>query len=188
VTFPADTAARYLIATLFSEYSFRININETHSGQANGIHHSTLEGRMQSGAATMIPVCSAATILDEIEKVDDQIAGRAYELFLKRGGAGPLDLADWFAAEQEVLFKPPVSVKEIDRRIVVTIGIGRVNPLNVRLLVAPDAMVIQSDDRAFVKKVFRTVEFPRRIDISKVEARSANGELVLTAWSLKRPA
>jgi HSP20 family molecular chaperone IbpA len=136
---------------------------------------------MKSREATLIPVRTAATILDEIEKVYDQIAGRAYEIFLKRGGVGTLDLDDWFAAEQLALFKPPVSVEETDRRIVITIRIGRVSPLDVRLSVASDAMVIQADDNTSAKKIFRTVEFPRRIDVGKVEARYANGQLVVTA-------
>jgi HSP20 family molecular chaperone IbpA len=78
--------------------------------------------------------------------------------------------------------KPEVHVKETDCRISVTVCIGEASPLDMQVVVTPDAMVIQSDASAkAAKKIFRTVEFPRRIDVSKVEARYANGCLVLTA-------
>jgi hypothetical protein len=33
----------------------------------------------------------------------DQVERRAYELYLERGGADGQDLADWFAAERELM-------------------------------------------------------------------------------------
>ena len=136
---------------------------------------------MNSQQTMPVPVRVAETILDEIEEMYDQITRRAYEIFLERGGICTVDLEDWLKAEQELLFKPEVHVDETDCRITVTICIGNVRPLDVQLLVTPDAMVIQAEDPAGFKKVFRTVEFPRRIDVSKASARYSNGCLVLTA-------
>ena len=128
----------------------------------------------------LVPVRTAATIIDEIEEVYDQVTRRAYEIFLERGGIGTLDLEDWLMAEHELLFKPVVQVEETDCRITVTICIEKECPPDLQVLVTPDAMVIQAEANTAGKKIFRTVEFPRRIDVSKAEARYANGNIILT--------
>jgi len=128
-----------------------------------------------------VPMRIAETIIDEIEEMYDQITKRAYEIYRERGGNCTLDLEDWLTAERELLYKPEVHVEEVDQRIVVTVRIGKVRPLDVQLLVTPDAMVIQAHPVASAKKVFRTVQFPRRIDVNKAEATYADGYLILTA-------
>jgi HSP20 family molecular chaperone IbpA len=130
---------------------------------------------------TPVPMRIAETIIDEIEEMYDQITRRAYEIFRERDGNSTLDLEDWLTAERELLYKPEVHVAEVDRRIVVTVRIGKVRPLDVQLLVTPEAMVIQAQPVAMARKVFRTVQFPRRIDVNKAEATYSDGYLVLTA-------
>ena len=131
--------------------------------------------------AMPVPVRIAESIVEEIEEMYDQITKRAYEIFRQRSGFSTLDLEDWLTAERELLFKPDVSIEETNCGITVTISIGNVHPLDVQLLVAPDAMVIQAEGRMAPKKIFRTVQFPRRIDVTRAEASYANGCLVLTA-------
>jgi len=129
----------------------------------------------------LVPVRTAETILDELEEIYDHITQRAYEISVKRGGLRTLDVEDWLAAEQELLFKPEVRVEEAGQQITVTVRIGDVRPMDVQLLVTPDAMVIQADLRWASKKAFRTVEFPHRIVVRKAEARYENGCLIVTA-------
>ena len=136
---------------------------------------------MNSQQVTPVPMRIAETIIDEIEEMYDQITRRAYEIFRERGGSSTLDLEDWLTAERELLYKPEVHVEEVDQRIVVTVRIGKVRPLDVQLLITPDAMVIQAQPVAMARKVFRTVQFPRRIDVNKAEATYADGYLILTA-------
>ena len=128
-----------------------------------------------------VPMRIGETIIDEIEEMYDHITKRAYEIFRERGGNSTLDIEVWLTAERELLYKPEVHVEEVDRRIVVTVRIGKVRPLDVQLLVTPDAMVIQAQPVSIAKKVFRTVQFPQRIDVNKAEATYADGCLVLTA-------
>src|SRR5215471_18612817 len=99
---------------------------------------------MNSQEATTVPVRIAETIVDEIEEMYDQITRRAYEIFRQRGGTSTLDLEDWLTAERELLLKPEVHVEETSRQISVAISLGTVRPLDVELLVTPDAMVIQA--------------------------------------------
>jgi HSP20 family molecular chaperone IbpA len=136
---------------------------------------------MNSQEAMLIPMRTAETILEEIEEMYDEITSRAREISRERAGSYAPDLEDWLAAEQQLLLRPEVRVQEKDRQITVTICLGMIRPLDVQLLVTPDAMVIQAEDGVTAKKVFRTVEFPRRIDVKKAEARYANGYLILTA-------
>jgi len=129
----------------------------------------------------LVPIRIAEDVVDEIQDMYDQITRRAYEIFLDRGGIGTLDLEDWLTAEQQRLFKPEVHLEENGGLITVTICIGEAWPMDVEVIVTPGAMLIQAESRIAAKKIFRTVEFPRRIDVTKAEARFTNGCLVLTA-------
>ena len=128
-----------------------------------------------------IPVRIADDIVDEIQGMYEQITRRAYEIFLERGGICTLDLEDWLKAEQELLFKPEVHLDETDCRIKVTVCIGKVRPMDIHVLVTPDAVVIQAEHSTGCSKLFRAVEFPRRIDVNKAEATYENGCLIVTA-------
>jgi len=144
----------------------------------------TVEGKvlaLRKIEPMLVPIRIADDVVDEIEDMYDQITRRAYEIFLDRGGIGTLDLEDWLMAEQQRLFKPAVHVEETACLITVTVRIGDVCPQDVQVVVTPDAMLIQADSSIAAKKIFRTVEFPRRIDVTKAEARLADGCLVLTA-------
>jgi len=136
---------------------------------------------MSSQEAVIVPVRTAETIYYELEEMYDRITTRAHEIFLERGGICTLDLEDWLTAEKELLWKPDVHVEEKNHRVVVTIRIGRIQAPDVQLLVTPDAMLLQADPGPIAKRTFRTVEFPRRIDVSKAEARYADGCLTVTA-------
>jgi len=136
---------------------------------------------MNSQEATAVSVCVAESIVDEIDDMYDLITERAYEIFRQRGGTATLDLEDWLTAERELLFKPEVDVEENDRTITVRIRLGEIRPLDMQLLLTPDAMVIQGEHGPAPKKVFRTVQFPRRIDVGKADVKYENGCLILTA-------
>jgi HSP20 family molecular chaperone IbpA len=137
---------------------------------------------MKAHEATAVPVRIVETIADEIEEMYDQIARRAYEIFQDRGGVATLDLEDWLTAERELLLKPPVSVEKTGQGITVTILMGSIHPQDVQLLITPDAMIVHAaNDSSSKKKIFRTIQFPRHIDVNKAEARFENGCIVFTA-------
>jgi len=136
---------------------------------------------MNSQEAMAVPVRLAETIADEINDMYDQITKRAYEIFRQRGGTASLDLEDWLTAERELLFKPEVDVEDNDLTLTVRVRVGKVRPLEMQLLLSPDAMVIQAGHSATAKRMFRTVQFPRRIDVQKAEVKYEDGYLILTA-------
>jgi len=136
---------------------------------------------MNSQEATAVSVRLAETIADEINDMYDQITKRAYEILRQRGGTASLNLEDRLAAERELIFKPEVYVEENDLTITVRVRIGKVRPLDIQLLLSAEAMVIRAEQSATAKRMFRTIQFPRRIDVKKAEVRYEDGYLILTA-------
>src|ERR1051326_40326 len=137
---------------------------------------------MNSQEVIPIPMHVVETIADVIQEMYDEITRRAYEIFQEKqwGGDSTLDLEDWLTAERELVHKPNVLVQETIHRIIVTIYLREISPLEVQLLVTPDAMLIQGPGTG-LKKVFRSVQFPRRIDVNRSEALYGDGCLFLIA-------
>jgi hypothetical protein len=52
------------------------------------------------------------SIVDQVEQLHQQIAQRAYFLFLERAGAGADPWTDWLTAEQEIFRRPAIEVRE----------------------------------------------------------------------------
>jgi HSP20 family molecular chaperone IbpA len=121
------------------------------------------------------------TMADEIQEMYDEITRRAYEIFQQRRGDGTLDLEDWLTAEREVVDKPRVRVEEAGPHIIITVYVAHLIASDVRLLVTPDAMLIHGPVGNGLKRLFRVVQFPRRVDVTKAEAQYGEGCLVLTA-------
>jgi HSP20 family molecular chaperone IbpA len=136
---------------------------------------------MNPQQAMLIQVRIAADLVESIERIFDRVTHRAYEIVRARGAIGTVDLEDWLTAEQQLLLKPNVRVEETDSQVTVTICIGEVGLMDVDIVVTPDAMLIQAESSGTPKIIFRTVEFPRRISVSKAEAKFVNGCVVLTA-------
>jgi DUF2934 family protein len=82
--------------------------------------------------AMLIQVRIADDLVEDIENMYDQITQRAYEIFMRRGGIGTLDLEDWLTAEQQLLHKPSVRVEETDSQVTITIGLATFRRKNER--------------------------------------------------------
>jgi HSP20 family molecular chaperone IbpA len=136
---------------------------------------------MNPQQAMLIRVRTADDLVESIERIYDRVTRRAYEIVRERGAIGTVDLEDWLTAEQQLLLKPRVRVEETDSQLTVTICIGEIGLVDVDIVVTPDAMLIQAESSVTPKIIFRTVEFPRRISVSKAQAKFVNGSLVLTA-------
>jgi HSP20 family molecular chaperone IbpA len=128
----------------------------------------------------MVPLQMAESVDNEIEDMYDRITLRAHKIFQERGGIGGVDLEDWLTAERELVLKPDVFIEEKDNEVIVAVRLGKVNLLDLHLVVTPLAMLIQMRSSETAKKIFRTIEFPRRIDTNRAEARYEDGYLVLT--------
>jgi HSP20 family molecular chaperone IbpA len=135
---------------------------------------------MNSQDVVPIPLHVVETIADEIQEMYDKVTRRAYEIFQQRGEESTLDLEDWLTAERELVHKPNVHIEETIQRIIVTVYLRDVSPLEVQLLITPEAMLIHGPSTG-LKKLFRAVQFPRRIDVNNAEALYGDGCLYLMA-------
>ena len=134
------------------------------------------------------------SVLDQLELVRHRIAQRAYELFRHRDG-GPEDpVADWLAAEREILWTPAIEVSEKDGTFTILAALAGVEPKDVRVEVSAQDLVIKGEtahthpkSQGWVHRcefttgqLFRAVRFPKPVDPAKAKTVYRNGLLTVT--------
>jgi HSP20 family protein len=134
------------------------------------------------------------SILDQIEQVRHRIAQRAYEMFRQRDSLPGDPTADWLAAEQEIVWKPAVELREKNGTFTVVAALPGVEAKDVSVELSPEDVVIKaarthscSDTKGYVHQcefataeLFRPVHFPKRVDSAKARADYRNGLLTVT--------
>jgi HSP20 family protein len=135
------------------------------------------------------------SIIDDLERLHQRIAERAYAFFRDRNGADADAFGDWLMAEREVVWKPAIEVREQDGAFVVHAALPGVDAKNIEVDVTPQDVVIKADTEHVHAKddgpvhrcefasgeVFRSIELPKPIDTAKVKADYQNGMLRITA-------
>ena len=142
-----------------------------------------------------LPVHKKDSIFDEIERMQQRITRRAYELFESRGRELGHDLDDWLAAESELVWSPPISMEEEGDEIVVQLSAPGIDADHIDVELTPNDLLVEGEaheqkqkrtSKGRVRemrsaKLFRSVHFPRAIDPDSAEAELKNGVLKLTA-------
>ena len=142
-----------------------------------------------------VPMIRKDSIVDQLEQVQQRIAQRAYELFRGRGTLWGDAWADWFTAERETVWKPAIELREKDDTFTVEAALPGVDPKDVKVDITSEDLVIKAEtehthsrdeDRVhqceFVAgQVFRSVHFPKPVDVAKAKAEYRNGLLIVTA-------
>jgi HSP20 family protein len=135
------------------------------------------------------------SIVDQLEQVQQRIAERAHELFRGRGTPWGDAWADWFTAERETVWKPAVELREKNGTFTVEAALAGVDPKDITVDITPQDIVIKAETEhmhskdagqvhqcEFVAgKVFRSVHFPKPVDVAKAKAEYRNGLLIVTA-------
>lgn len=142
-----------------------------------------------------LPVHKKDSIFDEIERMQQRIEQRAYELFEGRGREVGHDMDDWLAAERELVWSPPISMEEGDGQITVQLSAPGFSPERIDVELTAQDLLVEAENEARREstkgkmrtretrsaKLFRSVHFPRPIDPDSAEAEFRNGVLTLTA-------
>src|SRR5262249_16081466 len=128
-----------------------------------------------------IPIRTADTIFDEIEKVYDDITEKAYERFLERHGTYSLDIDDWLAAEKQLLWKPPVELMDKRDVFVVRVGLSGIDPSSIDVLATAEDVLIQSREETCRPRIFRAVHFPVPVVPVQIHGTYVNQTLLLIA-------
>ena len=135
------------------------------------------------------------SIVDEIRQVQQRIAQRAYDLFRRRDAASADEWTDWFTAEQEIVRRPAVELREKDNTYTVSASLAGVEPQDIHVDITPQDVVIKAEAEHthtpqeghvlqcefHAGRVFRSVHFPHSIDVAKARAEYRNGLLTVTA-------
>ncbi len=141
-----------------------------------------------------VSITQKDSIFDQIERIRHRIEQRAYELFRHRDGGTDDPLDDWLRAEEQILWKPAVELREKDGTFTVLAALAGVEPKDVIVDVTSQDLVIKAETShehssttgqvhqcEFVRgQLFRSVHFPNPVDPDKAKAEYRNGLLTVT--------
>ena len=144
-------------------------------------------------AGTKVTLTRASSLLDELERIHQDISARAYELSRTNGWWSPDD--NWLTAERELFWQPAVEVCQKDGRFEVRAAVAGVDPKDLAVTVTSDALLIKGKG-AHEHRVehgtvhlcefsrgglFRSIHLPEPIVPEKVTAKYRDGLLTVTA-------
>jgi HSP20 family molecular chaperone IbpA len=90
-----------------------------------------------------IAVTRKDSIVDQLGQLHQRIASRAYDLFRSRDGWGDA-LRDWLNAEQELIWKPAVELREQDGCFAVAAALPGVDVKDITVDITPQELVIKA--------------------------------------------
>ena len=144
--------------------------------------------------AEILPIRKSKSIFDEIDRMQDRIMRRAYEIFSSNGEIFGRDTEDWLQAEQELVWKPAVEFEEKDDEFRLQVAAPGVDPKDIDIEVTPEDILIKADVHHEHKEggevytcefahgnLFRSIHLPKKIDPDKVKAEFKNGMMSLKA-------
>ena len=145
--------------------------------------------------AETLPIRRSKSTFDEIERMQDRILRRAYDIFSSNGGLFGRDIADWLQAERELVWKPLIELEEKDDEFRLQVAVPGVDPKDIDIEVTPEDILVKADLHHEHKEekeevytcefasgnLFRSVHLPKKIDPDKVKAEFKNGIVSLKA-------
>jgi hypothetical protein len=122
-------------------------------------------------------------VLYELQDIMGAIEQRAFELFERRDGVCGQDLADWFAAEEELVYRTPVTIDDQKDRVQVRIGLDAHTADDVVVLLSNQQLVLRSDARggrgAKGKWLLVRVDLPVGASLGSATAAIESGSLLV---------
>jgi len=142
-----------------------------------------------------VAIRKASSVFDEMNEIQDRITRRAYEIFERNGGSFGGELENWLQAEQELLWKPPIELREKDGELLLQAALSGVDPKDVEIEVTPEDIILKAETQHQHQEqkgivhicefrtgmMFRSIHLPTKINPDKVKAEFSNGLLRLTA-------
>jgi HSP20 family molecular chaperone IbpA len=142
-----------------------------------------------------ITLRKADNIAGEIDHMQHAIRERAYMLCRTTEGGIGNALTDWFNAEHELVWKPPVELRRRGSNFEVIAATAGVPAKSLDLQVSPEDLLIKGNvnhqhaagegDVQICEfeqgQLFRSVHFPEKIDPAGVKAEYKDGLLRVTA-------
>ncbi len=136
---------------------------------------------------------AAGGLLEQMKKLYDGVACRAYELFETRGGEPGKHLEDWIRAEVELLGMVEGELREHPDRIEASFSVPRFRPEEIEVSVEPRCLVVRgkterrshwtgkegSGTEKSEEQFLRRYELPTDVDPDQVMATLTDGKLTV---------
>ena len=133
-------------------------------------------------------------VFDRMQKIQDSIAHRAFELFAGNGQTFGHDLEDWFKAEKELLHPVHINISETDGVLQVKAEVPGFTEKELEVSVEPRRLTITGKREAkeerkdgktvysehCANQILRVVDLPAEVDTAKVIATLKDGVLDFT--------
>jgi HSP20 family molecular chaperone IbpA len=145
----------------------------------------------QTGAAKAKETVSSVSIQHDPqqlhERLQNNVARRAYELYLEGGCSDGNDFANWLQAESEIFSKVP-EIRELSSWFTVRVPVAGFAPADVHVatdhscaIVVGDNQTTRSGDASTSRaSLFMIADWPRAVDPATATAYIKNEALILT--------
>lgn len=142
-----------------------------------------------------VVVKKTETVWDQLQKMEDRIMKRAYDIFRGGGSETGKDLDNWLAAERELVFKPAIELKEKDNAFEIKVAVAGVDPKDLKVEVTADDLLVKGETKTEKNEekekvhysefesasLFRSIRFPKKVNADDVKAELKNGLLTIVA-------
>jgi HSP20 family protein len=142
-----------------------------------------------------VAVQKTESVWDQLQKIEDRIMRRAYDIFRGNGSVFGKDLDNWLAAERELVWKPAIELKEKDNQFEVKVAVAGIDAKDLIVEVTAEDVLVKGETKSEKKEekgevhtsefqsgsLFRSIHFPKKVDADKVKAEVRNGLLTIVA-------
>ena len=142
-----------------------------------------------------VAVQKKESVWDELRNMEERIMQRAYDLFRVNGSTFGTDLENWLAAERELVWKPAIELTEQDNQFEVHVAVAGIDPKDINVEVTSEELLVKGETKTDKNEqkgevytcefqsgsLFRSIQFPKKVDPDKVKAEIKNGMLTIVA-------
>ena len=143
----------------------------------------------------LVSIRKKDSLWEDLDRMRELITQRAYDLFVANGGRLGRELDDWLAAEQELVWKPAIELREKDNEFILKIAVPGVDPKDLDIEITPEDLLVKAETLKELNdgkgnlyagelptgNLFRSVHFQKKVDTEKVKAEFDNGILTIRA-------
>ncbi|HKQ88191.1 MAG TPA: Hsp20/alpha crystallin family protein, partial [Candidatus Acidoferrales bacterium] len=140
---------------------------------------------------TPITITGPRGIFERLDRIYNDIARRAFEIFEGNGGALGHELDNWFAAEAELLHPVKISISETEDALTVQAEVPGFSEKDLEIRVEPTQLTITGKRETTAKwekaktlyqeyrsdEILRVVDLPAEVDNERVTTTLKNGML-----------
>src|SRR5262250_2391194 len=142
-----------------------------------------------------LAIRKTSSVFDEVNEIQERITQRAYEIFERNGAVFGRELDNWLQAEEELLWRPSIELREKNGELLLQAALSGVDPKDVEIEVTPEDIILKAETQHQHEEqkgkvhicefntgtMFRSIHLPTKINPDKVKVEFNNGLLRLTA-------